>query len=106
MIFCVLGNPIKHSLSPKLFRYIFNKLNIKHEYYKYLINDIDELTNFINQNIIEKQINGLNITAPYKVQILSLLDKFDSSVKDSNSCNCIKITNSNWKILPIKNWKY
>ena len=62
--FGIIGDPIKHSLSPTLHNYWFNKYNIDATY---SILDIQstELSNVI-QKIRTKELSGINITLPYK----------------------------------------
>ena len=62
--FFVIGNPIDHSLSPKLHNYWFKKNNIEAIYDKKELNS-DNLKNFIS-GIKEKKIFGINVTVPFK----------------------------------------
>ena len=55
--FLVIGNPIEHSLSPKLHNYWFKKNNIDANYDKKLINESD-LKNIISE--IKKKKNFRN----------------------------------------------
>ena len=70
--FGIIGDPIKHSLSPTLHNYWFNKYNIDATY---SILDIQstELSNVI-QRIRTKELSGINITLPYKQKIIAYLD--------------------------------
>ena len=62
--FLVIGNPIQHSLSPKLHNYWFKKNNIDAIYEKKLIdeNNIKEIILEIKEN----KIQGINVTVPFK----------------------------------------
>ena len=62
--FCVIGNPISHSLSPVIFKYLFNFFNINATYDSVLIEDDKALVNFFKDNI--SLYSGYNITSPYK----------------------------------------
>ena len=62
--YCVIGNPINHSLSPYIFNHIFNINNIQASYDSYLASDDNSFINFINSN--RKNIAGFNVTSPYK----------------------------------------
>ena len=70
--FGIIGNPIKHSLSPVLHNYWFEKYKINANY---SIIDIEdrELPNIVNK-IKEKDLSGINITLPYKQKIVPYLD--------------------------------
>ena len=60
----VIGNPIAHSLSPKLHNYWLKKNKIDAIYEKKKI-DQDDLKNVLSE-IKEKKINGINVTVPFK----------------------------------------
>ena len=60
----VIGNPIDHSLSPKLHNYWFKENNIDAVYDKKKI-DENDLENIITK-LKKKQINGINVTVPLK----------------------------------------
>ena len=64
----VVGNPIEHSLSPKLHNYWIKENNIKAVYDKKQLNesDIKEIISEIRKN----KIHGLNITVPFKKTII------------------------------------
>ena len=62
--FLVIGNPIKHSLSPKLHSYWIKKNNLKASYDKKLL-EKDEIQQLI-LDVREEKIHGLNVTVPFK----------------------------------------
>ena len=70
--FLVIGNPIKHSLSPKLHNYWFKKNNINAVYDKKEINEAD-IESIISELKNEK-INGINVTVPFKKKIIPFID--------------------------------
>lgn len=90
--FGLLGHNISYSFSPKLHSLIFEKENLK---YIYELFDIPEtnLKTFI-KNLINNNISGLNITIPYKKDILQYLDELSPEVKKIGATNCIKIINN------------
>ena len=69
--FLVIGNPINHSLSPKLHNYWIKKNNINAIYEKQKLEEND-LENLIFQ-VKEKKINGINVTVPFKKKSLEYL---------------------------------
>ena len=71
--FGIIGNPIKHSLSPTLHNYWFKKYNIDANYSIFDVEEKD-LPNLIKK-IKDKSISGINITLPYKQKIVPYLDK-------------------------------
>ena len=68
--FLVIGNPIEHSLSPEMFEWIFEVLDINAQYKKKCI-DIRGIEGVIN-HIREGELNGLNVTLPYKESVIRL----------------------------------
>jgi Shikimate 5-dehydrogenase len=60
----VIGNPISHSLSPKLHNFWFRKHNLNAKYEKLLL-EKDNL-NKIVQKVKTGEISGLNVTVPFK----------------------------------------
>ena len=65
--FGIIGNPIKHSLSPTLHNYWFEKYNIDATYSIIDIKEI-ELVDIVNK-IKENKLSGINITLPYKQKL-------------------------------------
>ena len=61
--FLVIGNPIKHSLSPKLHNYWLKENNIKAVYDKKEINE-QEIKSIIS-DIKNEKINGINVTVSF-----------------------------------------
>ena len=69
--FLVIGNPIEHSISPKLHNYWFKETKIDAIYQKQKL-DENQLNEFINR-IREKKLDGANITLPFKEKLSNLL---------------------------------
>ena len=85
--YLVIGNPIKHSLSPKLHNYWFRKNKIDAIYEKKEINEID--LKKIILDIKNEKINGINVTKPFKNSVISFLDELSSEAKETQSVNTI-----------------
>jgi len=83
----VIGNPIDHSLSPKLHNYWFKKNNIDATYVKKKIEERN-LKNIISE-VKEKKINGINVTVPYKKLVIPYLDKLSKEAEQTQSVNTI-----------------
>ena len=83
----VIGNPIDHSLSPKLHNYWINQNNIDAIYDKKKIND-KELEKII-LDVKQQVISGLNITVPFKNTIIPYLDELSEEAKNTQSVNTI-----------------
>ena len=85
--FIVIGNPIKHSLSPQLHNYWINKNNINAIYEKKEIKE-EEISSIINQ-IKQKEINGINVTVPFKKTIIRHLDELSEEAEATQSVNTV-----------------
>ena len=85
--FLVIGNPIDHSLSPKIHNYWIKKFNLKAEYSKKNLKK-EEISDIINE-IRKENINGINITVPFKKTVLPFLDELTPLAKSAQSVNTI-----------------
>ena len=85
--FLVIGNPIEHSLSPKLHNYWIKKNNIKATYEKKLLKE-EELKKIVLE-IREEKIHGINITIPFKKTVIPFLDMLTDEANKSQSVNTI-----------------
>jgi len=85
--YLVIGNPIDHSLSPKLHNYWIKKNKIDAIYDKKLINESD-IKDVIFQ-VKKENINGVNVTVPFKKTVIPFVDELTAEAKDSQSINTI-----------------
>ena len=86
----VIGNPIEHSLSPLIHNYWIKKNNIKAIYDKKKLSG-DDLKDIIIK-IRDKNINGVNVTVPFKKEIIPYLDKLTLDAGATQSVNTILLT--------------
>ena len=91
--YLVIGNPIEHSLSPKLHNHWFKENNIEAIYDKKKLNE-DELKSIILE-AKDKKINGINVTVPFKKAVIPFLDELSPEAKDTQSVNTIYLQNGN-----------
>ena len=85
--YLVVGNPINHSLSPRLHNNWLKENNIKAKYEKTKL-DIHEIESLIN-DIKQKKIAGCNVTVPYKKAVIPYLDKLSLEAEQTQSVNTI-----------------
>ncbi len=87
--YLVIGNPIDHSLSPKLHNYWFEKNNIDANYDKRKIikSEIQKVISEIKDN----KLDGINVTVPFKNEIIPFLDTLSEESKITQSVNTIYI---------------
>ena len=89
----VIGNPINHSLSPKLHNYWLKENNINAIYDKIKLEE-NEIENFIFK-IKNQEINGCNVTVPFKKIVIPFLDKLSPEAERTQSVNTISFVNGN-----------
>ena len=111
--FLVIGNPIEHSLSPKLHNYWINENNINALYEKHKLDENDLRDLFFQ--VKEKKIDGINVTVPFKKAVIPFLDQLTNEAVKTQSVNTIylhenKLMGHNTDIIgfkkSIKNFKY
>jgi len=91
--FFVIGNPIEHSLSPKLHNYWIKNNNINAIYDKKKL-EISELKYFI-EDIKANKIKGANVTVPFKKEVIPFIDKLSPEADATQSVNTIYIKEKN-----------
>jgi len=91
-LFGLIGYPLSHSFSKKYFSEKFEKNGLVDcRYELFPIRSIHELSQLLRDN---PGLEGLNVTIPYKKQVLSLLNS--SEIPEGlEACNCISIKNGN-----------
>ena len=90
--YLVVGNPINHSLSPKLHNFWFKENNIDAVYEKQKL-EVDKLESLIFK-IKEKKIEGINVTVPFKKIVIPFLDKLSFEAQKTQSVNTIYLDNN------------
>ncbi len=85
--YLVIGNPIDHSLSPKLHNHWIKQHKIKAIYEKALIEKSD-LKKIVDE-IKNDRINGFNVTLPFKKAIIPFLDELTPLAKKTYSVNTV-----------------
>jgi shikimate dehydrogenase len=87
----LLGKTLKHSFSKAYFTAKFNTLGITDcKYENFELASIDKFPELLRHNPL---IKGLNVTIPYKEEVLPFLDVKNDIVEQVNACNTIKISN-------------
>ena len=91
----VIGHPIKHSLSPIMHNYAFNKLDLNYVYLPFDINPAN-LKEAL-RGMAALGITGFNVTIPHKERIVEYLDELSDGAKIVNAVNTV--VNENGKLL-------
>ena len=87
--YLVIGNPIEHSLSPKLHNYWLNKNKIDGHYDKKLLTE-EKVGEFLKLN---QKVYGINITVPFKKTVLNYCTELTELASSSQSVNTIILSN-------------
>jgi shikimate dehydrogenase len=84
----LLGFPLTHSFSKRFFTEKFERESTAASYENYEIENINLLPGIIHSNPL---LCGLNVTIPYKEQVIPYLDELDIAARDVGAVNTIKI---------------
>ena len=85
--FFVIGNPIAHSLSPKIHNSWIKDNNLDALYEKKLLNESD-LKGIISE-IKKGSVEGINVTVPFKKSVIPFLDELTPLAQKTQSVNTI-----------------
>src|SRR5215212_845194 len=85
----LLGKTLKHSFSKAYFTDKFETLGLNDcQYENFELASISELPELLKEN---PDIKGLNITIPYKEDVIPYLHEKNEVVQEINACNCIHV---------------
>ncbi|PKP16417.1 MAG: shikimate dehydrogenase, partial [Bacteroidetes bacterium HGW-Bacteroidetes-23] len=84
----LIGKNISYSFSKSFFEDFFLKKNLPHKYTLFDIESISDFPDILTKN---PSLKGLNVTIPYKQQIIPYLDKIDKEANKIGAVNTIKI---------------
>ncbi len=82
--FTIFGNPVKHSLSPKMHTYAIEGLNLDATYTKTLLEDGKKL-----KELFLKNFDGASVTIPHKEIAFELCDEVDDLAKSIKAVNTL-----------------
>lgn len=85
----ILGNPLRQSLSPTLHNYWINQNKLEYDYCKFELECLDN----IDKAIRKLKLKGLNVTIPFKKEIIKYLDEIDKTAQKLQAVNTIKNNN-------------
>lgn len=88
-VFMIIGNPVKHSLSPLLHNTAYAKLNLGKQYL-FRAEEIknNDLKSFFDRVIVDG-IAGISVTIPYKEKVLKFLDYVDKEAEKIGAVNTV-----------------
>ena len=86
--FGLIGYPLSHSFSQKFFTEKFLQENIVNaKYDNFPIPSIESFAGLWKEN---PNLEGLNVTIPYKKEVIPFLQHSSAVVQEINACNCIR----------------
>ncbi|MEM2337361.1 MAG: shikimate dehydrogenase [Candidatus Bathyarchaeia archaeon] len=94
-VFCVIGDPIDHSLSPVMHNAAFRFLKLDAVYVAFKVKK-ERLEDAVN-GVRGFSIYGMNVTMPHKTAITSYLDEIDPAAKFVGAVNTV--LNANGKLV-------
>lgn len=86
-LYGLIGFPLDHSFSIDYFNSKFEAENISARYINFEIEDIGMLMEIISEY---PRLNGLNVTAPYKEQVIPYMNELDASAASVGAVNVIR----------------
>ncbi len=87
----LIGYPLTHSFSKRYFTEKFEVENIDSTYENFEIDSISWFPEIIRNN---PDLAGINVTIPYKEQVIPYLDELNESAKEIGAVNTIKVIRS------------
>jgi len=88
---CLIGHPVKHSISPIMHNAAFKKLKLNCIYLAFDV-EPEDLGSAVNGLRSIKAL-GFNVTIPYKIDVMRFLDRLDDSAELVGSVNTVLIRN-------------
>ncbi len=87
-LYGIIGYPLTHSFSPGYFNNKFSREGIDAFYDRYELTDISSFPELVNN---KPALRGLNVTIPYKEQVIPFLDTLTDEARGIGAVNCIDI---------------
>ncbi|MCU0459234.1 MAG: shikimate dehydrogenase [Bacteroidales bacterium] len=92
-LFGIIGYPLGHSFSQKLFTEKFEREKLPdHAYRKFELPEIEKLPVLIEN---EPGLCGFNVTIPWKVKVMDFLDEVDPVAAEIGAVNTVRVTRQN-----------
>ena len=89
----LIGRSLKHSFSQQYFTEFFRKEGLPHSYSNFELENVDDLKKLIEN----ERLSGLNVTIPFKEDVIPLLDEIDEAAKEIGAVNVIKVEDGRLK---------
>jgi len=93
-IFGIIGFPLSHSFSSRFFTDKFETLKIDAQYINFPIESINAFPEILK---LHPDLEGLNVTMPYKEKIIPFLDELSLEAEKTGAVNVVKIIRKDHK---------
>lgn len=87
-LYGLIGKPLAHSTSMISFKKKFRAECISADYCNFELDSVDQITDLLAKY---PEIRGLNVTIPYKTEIIPYLDSLDDTAREIGAVNVIKV---------------
>ena len=84
----IIGNPVEHSLSPKIHNYWLKKNNIDGTYEKKFLNNNQKLEEIFKE-LKNDGLFAMNVTVPFKQAVIPYIEKLSPIAEKTNSVNTV-----------------
>lgn len=84
-IFCVIGKPVSHSMSPRMHNAAFESAGCDGVYIAFEVEDLGAAV----EGIRALGIRGVSVTIPHKISVMPLLDEIDETARKIGAVNTI-----------------
>lgn len=91
----ILGYPLAHSFSKRFFTEKFEREKVDAAYENFEIDNISKFPKIITEN---PNLIGLNVTIPYKEQVIPYLNELEDAAREVGAVNTIKISRTETEV--------
>ena len=84
-LFAVAGNPILHSRSPRIYAKLFRETGLDAAYFRLSARNSNELVGMVR----EMGLEGINVTLPFKLDLIPYLDELEAPAREAGAVNCV-----------------
>lgn len=93
--YCIIGDPINHSLSPAMHNAAFKSLSLDDVYIAYKVSS-QELESSV-ESLRAVKVSGFNVTIPHKTTVLKYLDEVDLISRTAGAVNTVANINGKFR---------
>jgi len=92
-LFAVIGNPVRHSLSPVMMSACFKALDVPALYTAFYVDEIESDLKLLHKI----GFSGLSVTLPYKEITCRMAEQVDMTAEEIGATNTLRRTNLGWE---------